>query len=131
MLHESMKRLLDFARDATQALRPDERVATFASIGRRLGVSAAVMTNWKDRGISLQGALDAQRVFGCSATWLLDGEGPQRVNGWPFPRVQQSRWDLCSDEDRGYMQAVLNQVLDECEARRFARHAGNRTGTHN
>lgn len=117
-MHDSMKRLLDFARETTKGLRAHDRIAGFPQIADRLGVTSAVMTNWKRRGISKEGALDAQRAFGCNAWWLLEGEGSQRTGGWPFPRVQQARWDACTDEDRGYIQAEINRVLDQCEASR-------------
>lgn len=57
----------------------DRQINDFASLGACLEVSSAVMTNWKARGISQDGALRAQRVLGCNAIWLLDGAGPQSI----------------------------------------------------
>lgn len=71
----SMKRLLDAAREATRGTNAPVR--DFAEIGERLGVSSAVMTNWKARGISKAGAIKAERVFGCSVSFLLDGTDPE------------------------------------------------------
>lgn len=73
-MHESMTRLLGYARDKTQG-RADA-IRDFADLGEALGVTSAVLTNWKRRGISKQGALEAERRWGCSATWVLDGAGP-------------------------------------------------------
>lgn len=76
VMHDSMQRLLAFAREVTADLR--EPVHSFSDLGRKLGKSSAVITNWKARGISVQGAMDASAVFGCSPQWVLTGEGEPR-----------------------------------------------------
>lgn len=68
-MHSSVSRLLDYAR---RKVRPS---ISLSEIGRQLGVSAATMTNWKARGISKEGAIKAESLFGCSVTWLLVGDG--------------------------------------------------------
>lgn len=55
-------------------------------------------------------------ALGVSVRWLLDGAGRKEDRDWPFTRVQRARWDQCSDEDRGYVQAAMNRALDECES---------------
>lgn len=60
---------------------------------------------------------DALRI---SLRWLLSGQGSRDDLEWPFPRVERSRWDACSEGDRGYVQAAINRALDECEADREA-----------
>lgn len=72
-MHESAKRLLDGAREAT--VQASDRVHDFADISRRLSVSSATMTNWKKRGVSKEGALAAERAFNINAHWVLTGEG--------------------------------------------------------
>lgn len=72
-MHQSMARLLKCAQEATRGQR--RAVTDFKDLGARLGESSAVMTNWKSRGISKAGALKASRLFGCSASWLMDGKG--------------------------------------------------------
>ena len=76
VMHESMQRLLAFAREVTADSR--DPVHSFSDLGRRLQKSSAVITNWKARGISVQGAMDASGVFGCSPHWVLTGEGEPR-----------------------------------------------------
>lgn len=76
-----MKRLLDLARDRTRHLGEGQRVETFTDLGNKLNVSSAVMTNWKARGISKEGALDAQRLWGINALWLLEQRAPQSIDG--------------------------------------------------
>ena len=68
-----MKRLLDFAREATKG--KTDAVNDFRDLGLSLGESSAVITNWKSRGVSRDGALKAERKFGCAASWILDGKG--------------------------------------------------------
>jgi hypothetical protein len=68
-MHQSMKRLLDFAREATKG-QPNE-VRSTTDLREPLGITSQVLTNWMSRGISKEGALEAERQFGCYATWLL------------------------------------------------------------
>jgi transcriptional regulator with XRE-family HTH domain len=67
-------------------------------------------------------------VFGVSLRWLLTGQGRKDDADWPFKRVLRSRWDACSDEDRGYVQAAINKALDECEAARAGGPSGKPLG---
>lgn len=46
-----------------------------SAVARLLGVSPQTVTNWKERGVSRDGALFAQDKFGFSATWILNGTG--------------------------------------------------------
>jgi hypothetical protein len=86
-MHESMSRLLTYAREATKAAAPSGRLYSWTEIGARLDVTSAVITNWKKRGISRPGAFDAQRRLGCNAWWLLEGEGSTYVVD-PDPTLQ-------------------------------------------
>ena len=72
-MHQSMTRLLKCAQEATRGQR--RAITDFKDLAARMEESSAVMTNWKSRGISKAGALKASRLFGCSATWLMDGKG--------------------------------------------------------
>jgi hypothetical protein len=119
-MHPSMERLLNYARRSTAGLPLASRLVDFQALQARLGVSSAVMTNWKARGISKEGALQAQEALGCSATWLLSGDGPDTSDDWPFTRVARARWLACTAEDRGYVQAAMNKALEECEVARAA-----------
>lgn len=44
-------------------------------IGNSIDESPHVVSNWMRRGISFRGALKIARELGCSAEWLLYGEG--------------------------------------------------------
>lgn len=71
--HDSMRRLLGWAQQ--HPTRDGQVVESWGDLRRALEVSSAVMTNWKRRGISQQGALMAEEQFGCPAAWLIHG-GP-------------------------------------------------------
>jgi len=44
-----------------------------AQVARRLDITPQRLQNWESRGISKEGALDAQRIYGVDATALRDG----------------------------------------------------------
>lgn len=71
-MHPSVERLLACAVSATAQRAPKNQVTTLRDVAVALGVSAQTMTNWKSRGLSRDGALQAQRVFGCSPQHLLN-----------------------------------------------------------
>lgn len=66
-MHVSMVRLCECFR-----LDPEER-GTPTRLAGHMGSSAQVITNWMRRGISVDGALQAERLTGRSAVWVLDG----------------------------------------------------------
>jgi hypothetical protein len=80
-MHDSLQRLYEAAREATGHLPLGQRVESGkpSELARALNVSPAIVTNWKARGVSIAGALDAEGRFGCSAWWILKGEHPP---GW-------------------------------------------------
>ena len=63
-MHPSTKRLFDYAREATKGKA--RAVETFGDLSALMGVTSATMTNWKQRGVSKDGAIKAEAVFGCS-----------------------------------------------------------------
>lgn len=68
-----------------------------------------------DKSEHVVGLADA---LGVSLRWLITGLGRKDDLEWPFPRVQQARWDACDDVDPGYVQAAVNKALDDCEVNR-------------
>lgn len=66
-LHPSMRRLYEAAREHGDHQQAD--------VARKLNISQQRLNNWDARGISKEGALAAQRVYGVSANWLrLEGD---------------------------------------------------------
>lgn len=73
-MHPSFERLLECAREATARMPAGRRVVHAGDLKEALKVSSATLTNWKsERGVSRDGALAAERKFGCSAQWILEG----------------------------------------------------------
>lgn len=74
-MHQSVIRLLDYAREKTKGSR--NHITDFVQLQALLETSSGTMTNWKSRGVSKEGALRAEKELGCSANWLLTGEGDE------------------------------------------------------
>lgn len=75
-MHPSMKRLYDSALH-----KLGDRLQ--ADVARRMNVSSQVVSNWEKRGISQEGAIEAERAYGVSAAWLIDGKGNMLLSGIP------------------------------------------------
>ena len=69
--HESLTRLL--------AVAAEHQIVGPAALARALNESDQVVTNWGRRGVSKAGALNAQRLFGISHSWILNGTEPKVV----------------------------------------------------
>lgn len=80
-MHESVSRLLTEARRVSA--NTNLPIQTDADLRVRMEVTPAVFSNWKNRGISKEGALSAEAKFGCSAHWILTGEN-EAPSEWPF-----------------------------------------------
>lgn len=107
--HPSLVRLLAVAREATVHKR--KPVDDWAGLAAAMKVSAQVMTNWKSRGISVDAAIKAEQLFGCSGSWLLTGKTPPALPAgatvvvaresppaWPAHHaVSPSEWALLQD----------------------------------
>lgn len=68
LMHLSAQRLYE----AALALKGVEGQS---NVARLLNISPQNMTAWEARGVSNQGALNAQAVLGCNANWLTTGDG--------------------------------------------------------
>lgn len=53
-----------------------------SAVARLLERTPQVVKNWEARGISNEGALQAQKIIGCDANWLLDGITSMRNAAW-------------------------------------------------
>lgn len=62
-MHDSYSRLVE----ASGGMSP-------ADLARALNESPQTVNNWSKRGVSKAGALTAEKVFGRSSLWILDGE---------------------------------------------------------
>jgi phage repressor protein C with HTH and peptisase S24 domain len=71
-----MTRLYEAARAAGKLTGDTDQ----AELARLLNESPQTIHNWETRGLSKQGALTAQSVFGVNATWLNSGTGDMFVS---------------------------------------------------
>lgn len=119
--HPSMQRLLSFATEATAHKKM--KVSDWATLLAALNagktkdekpITAGRFSNWKSKsgtrkGLSMDGALMAQRIFGCSANWLLTGAGEARAGGdgppvepkgdFSYKKASSSQWAVLRDLD--------------------------------
>jgi hypothetical protein len=82
-MHDSVIRLLACAKRATAHKPAGQRVTDFQSLQLLMGITPAVLSNWKKRGVSRDGLLLAETRFGCQATWVRDGRG----DDWKYPQT--------------------------------------------
>lgn len=75
-MHDSVLRLMDCAKRATAGLPPHKQVTDPTSLQDRLAVTSQTFHNWKKRGVSKEGAIAAERAFGCAVNYILEGNGP-------------------------------------------------------
>jgi|GEM_PF-1517880 len=123
-IHPSMDRLLEHARLATAGTR--RPVRSWSELQGALNVSSAVLTNWKRRGISQAGAIEAEKLFGCAASFILSGAVPATHHTPPpsppsdfrddqtQPTV--SEWDIL-DSIRAFPQEERDKIRAELRSR--------------
>jgi len=80
-MHPTTIRLFEAIKTATSGavdglVKPGE-------VAKTLGQSAAVVTNWKARGVSRDGRLTANALFGINPKWVETGEGTMFPSGAP------------------------------------------------
>lgn len=83
--HPSLTRLLGVA--------AEHQIVGPAALARALNESDQVVTNWGRRGVSKAGALNAQRLFGISSTWILNGTEPKVIAAPEFSALPEPSLD--------------------------------------
>lgn len=92
-IHESVQRLYIAAKELRD-------VTGQSAVARLIGVVPQVVKNWEKRGISETGALDAQRILGCNANWLLDGIDHMSTQPWVPDQAATAPSNLSTLPDR-------------------------------
>ncbi|WP_231583309.1 S24 family peptidase [Luteimonas sp. FCS-9] len=59
----------------------DRDITGTTEVGNALGGSAQMANNWPKRGVSKEGAQEAQSRYGISAVWIRQGQEPMLVEG--------------------------------------------------
>ena len=55
----------------------------------------------------------AAKLLNVNPDWLATGDGPRRREGWPFPLVMVEKYDRLCDEQKVWVQAKLDGLLDD------------------
>ena len=101
-------RLLNCAQEGHLERRA--RPAWTPGLAEALGVSSATMTNWKSRGVSKDGALAAEQLFGCSPRWVMEGDAA-------FAPASHA-----ASEDHAWMTHEKRAQPSEPESQQFTTH---------
>lgn len=114
--HPSLVRLMEVALQANGLTRASD-------LAEALDESSATLTNWATRGISKSGAMKAQGVYGCSASWILTGKGPRlvtadgRTKASPSQAIERLGEALVMVDEltRAQIRPLLEQLLQSPE----------------
>lgn len=115
-MHDSMVKLHGFVAEKLQLVGQ-------SVVARKMNETPQVVKNWEGRGISEGGALNAQRLFGCDANWLLGkvknptvfttghcdsaASIPAESSGgwmWPFRSVGPAAYNALSVEEKEHLE---------------------------
>lgn len=77
-----------------------------AAIAKRMNTSVQKIQNWESRGVSREGALHAQLVYGYDANWLLGLQGSAHL----VPPVSQSEATLTHPSLARYQRVLVRGV---------------------
>jgi hypothetical protein len=83
----------------------------------RLGASAQVMTNWKKRGVPAARYRAIAEVLGLTVD-QVEGVAPlpwRNESGWPFPDIEQARFQKLTELQKGEIQARVRDMISEFE----------------
>lgn len=129
--HPSFQRLLAAMAIATAGLPTSSRVADEARLRGALDISPQTANNWKSRGVSADAALQAQRRYAVSATWVLDAAEPQLIGG-PMPPAQPEPPSLAQtvSDLADALAADMSDAVREDLADALAKLARRRGSTH-
>lgn len=123
-MHESMKRLYDVVRQQS----PLEKHLQ-AAVARAMNQSQQTVKNWEKRGISKEGALLAQEIWGCDANELRGQPTPfklperqnltsiaqesdiDRPYLWPFTLVTRPQWLMLDDDEREDVERMAKRLI--------------------
>lgn len=130
-MHESMKRLYAVA-------RATKDIVGQTSLANALNTSPQRVKNWEERGVSKEGLLAAERLFGCSPTFIETGRYPPSIGqqsfmaSEPHPVIRdQNVSDLIaaaerlSPADAKMLLPVVSRIAEANQPRRKARQNSN------
>lgn len=119
--------------------REKKEIKTPTAVARVMEVSQQRLKNWEKRGISKEGAMKAQAVFGIDSNALLASDigtqatvmvydtthdkplqppkvkefkGPRLAHGWPFKNVTPKQWNTLTDKQKVLVENVAASYLN-------------------
>lgn len=96
--------------------RPPQKAQWLAD---RLGITAQVITNWKLRGkVPPARYRQIAEALGLTVD-QLEHKAPlpwEKNTGWPFPQIEQSRFDRLEDWQRIEIQGKVREMIDKFES---------------
>lgn len=115
MTHPSYERLVRGLQNAKAISEKDWRPSDVRSA---LNVSAQTANNWVERGVSQDGAIEAQKRYGINLCWILDGVGNPSIArasddlvSWPFKRIPKDFFGSLNDWERLYVEDVVFRLI--------------------
>lgn len=121
-MHESMKRLYEIVREHDRLEKHLQ-----AAVARAMNQSQQTVKNWEKRGISKEGALLAQTIWGCDAnelraipisattlasTPLIAREAtPEYQTLWPFREVTLPQWLELEPDEREDVERLALRLI--------------------
>lgn len=121
-MHPSYIRLMEAAKKATQGTA--QAISRPADLARHMIESPQRIHNWQVRGVSKEGAIKAEGLYGVSVSYVLDGtesQAPQQFSGPPLPPPNFADRREVTDTDWGLLQDVhlvmSDQELEQLRAR--------------
>lgn len=107
-MHETTARL--FA--AIEEKGPGEAITS--RVAARMNVADNRVTNWKTRGISFEGAVQAEAAYGIPAAWVMYGEMPPLPSQWPFQKwISHDLIAQLRGDDIGYVAYSIKAALKD------------------
>lgn len=107
-----------------------------SAVARLLNQSPQTVKNWEARGISKAGAIEAARIIGCSALWLMQGIGPMTAGAaeqteavptpppsywregkasWPFKTISPDQYNTLSFEQKMHVEQNIRMIIGPIE----------------
>lgn len=116
-IHDSMRRLYKAAEDM-------KGVTGKSAVAKLLGESPQSIQNWEKRGVSAEGAINAQAIIGCNVNWIMSNSGEMKIGSSAatsalgeaeFLRLAIETYNRASPSAQEAMRAVLDAMFKRRE----------------
>lgn len=85
-----------------------KKVTGQTDVANLLGQSPQTLNNWESRGISKAGAINAQAIIGCDASWIMSGEVGKQSPPTRKPQTIQNAVPLISWVQAGEWSGIID-----------------------